>query len=127
MALAAVTTEEVAGPEARSLSDDDVVTVLRREAKRRAEAAEAFNAGGRPELADRENAEREVIVGYLPAELPEGELAGLVRASIDEAVAADGPSGPGMLGPVMRIAQAKVAGRASGGRVAAEVRRQLGS
>src|SRR3954469_20148550 len=69
MALAAVTTEEVAGKQARELSDDDVLAVLTREAKKRREAAEAFDDGGRPELAARERAEGEVLGAYLPAQL----------------------------------------------------------
>ena len=76
MALTAITTEEVAGKQARQLGDDEVVTVLVREAKKRREAAEAFAAAGRPELAERERAEGLVLDRYLPAQLSDDELAG---------------------------------------------------
>jgi hypothetical protein len=122
MALAAITTEEVAGKEARQLTDDDVITVLTREAKKRREAAEAFDQGGRAELADRERAEGEVIAAYLPAQLTDEELAALVTAAITES----GADSPKAMGQVMKMLNPRVAGRAEGGRVAAEVRRQLG-
>jgi uncharacterized protein len=121
MALAAVTNEEVAGKTARELSDDEVVRVLTREAKRRREAAEAFASGGRPELAEREQAEGRVLEDYLPAQLSDDELRDLVATAIEE-TGADGPRG---LGGVMKLVTPRVAGRADGGRVAAEVRRQL--
>ena len=123
MALTAITTEEVAGKQARTLSDDDVVKVLTREAKRRREAAEAFDGAARPELAARERAEGEVLAAYLPAQLDDDELAALVRAAIAEV----GASGPQAMGQVMKVVQPRVAGRAEGRRVAAEVRAQLGS
>jgi uncharacterized protein YqeY len=123
LALTAVTNQEVAGKQARVLSDDEVVTVLTREAKKRREAAEAFDNAGRSELADRERAEGEVLAAYLPAQLSDDELAELVRA----AVAESGASDPKAMGQVMKLLQPQVAGRAEGGRVAAEVRRQLGS
>jgi uncharacterized protein len=121
MALAAVTNEEVAGKTARELSDDEVVRVLTREAKRRREAAEAFASGGRPELAEREQAEGRVLEDYLPAQLSDDELRDLVASAIHE-TGAEGPRG---LGAVMKVVTPRVAGRADGGRVAAEVRRQL--
>jgi uncharacterized protein len=121
MALAAVTTEEVAGKAARELSDADVVRVLTREAKRRREAADAFASGGRPELAERERAEGRVLDEYLPEQLSDDDLRGLVASAIDE-TGAEGPRG---LGAVMKVVTPRVAGRAEGGRVAAEVRRQL--
>jgi uncharacterized protein YqeY len=121
MALTAVSTEEVAGTAARELSDDEVVRILTREAKKRREAADAFTAAGRSELADRERAEGVVLERYLPAQLSDAELAELVRAAIDEA----GATGPAQLGAVMRLAQPRVAGRADGRRVSDEVRRQL--
>ena len=123
MALTAITTEEVAGKQARVLSDDEVLTVLTREAKKRREAAEAFDGAGRAELADRERAEGEVLATYLPAQLGDDELADLVRAAIAETGAAD----PKAMGQVMKVVQPQVTGRAEGGRVAAEVRRQLGA
>lgn len=121
MVLAAISTEEVAGKQARELSDDDVITVLSREAKRRREAAETYDGAGRAELADRERAEIGVIERYLPAQLSDDELAELVRATITEV----GATGMAQMGAVMGAARGKVAGRAEGARVAAEVKRQL--
>jgi uncharacterized protein len=121
MVLAAITNEEVAGDVARELSDDDVQAVLRREAKKRREAATAFADGGRPDRAERELAELGVVEGYLPAQLDDGALAELVSAAVRETAA----QGMAAMGAVMKVAQAAVAGRADGGRVAAEVRRQL--
>jgi uncharacterized protein YqeY len=121
MALTAVTTEEVAGKQARELSDDEVLRVLIREAKKRREAAEAFDAAGRAELADRERAEGTVLDTYLPAQLADDELTELVRGAIAET----GASGPQQMGAVMKAVQPKVAGRADGKRVSDEVRRQL--
>jgi len=121
MALAAVTTEEVAGARARELSADEVLRVLAREAKKRREAAQAFDAGGRPELADRERAEGAVLDQYLPAQLADTEVAELVRAAIAET----GATGPAQLGAVMKAVQPRAAGRAEGRRLADEVRRQL--
>jgi uncharacterized protein YqeY len=122
MVLTAVRTEEVAGKTARQLDDAEVVTVLGREAKKRREAAEAFEQGGRPESAERERAEGDVIATYLPAQLGDDELRDLVAAAIGET----GATGPQAMGPVMKVVTPKTAGRAEGGRVAAEVRRQLG-
>jgi uncharacterized protein len=121
MTLAAITTEEVAGQQPRELSDDDVLRVITREAKKRREAAEAFDAGGRPELARRERAEGGVLEDYLPQQLDDTELAELVRAAIAES----GATGPGQMGPVMRVVQPRAAGRADGKRLSDEVRRQL--
>lgn len=121
MALTAITTEEVAGKTARELSDDEVQKVLAREAKKRREAAQAFDAAGRSELADRERAEGRVLDGYLPTPLDDAELAALVR----DAIAESGASSPNQLGQVMKIVQPKAAGRADGKRISEEVRRQL--
>lgn len=121
MVLAAITNEEVAGDVARELSDDDVQGVLRREAKKRREAATAFADGGRPERAERERAELAVVEGYLPAQLDDAGLAELVTAAIRDT----GAQGLQAMGQVMKAVQASAAGRAEGGRVAAEVRRQL--
>ncbi|MGH8891693.1 MAG: GatB/YqeY domain-containing protein [Actinomycetes bacterium] len=121
MLLTAVRTEEVAGKSARVLDDAEVVTVLTREAKKRREAADAFADGGRPERADREHAERDVIAEYLPAQLGDDELRDLVAAAIAET----GAAGPQAMGQVMKAVTPRTAGRAEGGRVAAEVRRQL--
>ncbi len=121
MALTAVTTEEVAGKQARELTDDEVLKVLAREGKKRREAAEAYDAAGRAELAARERAEGEVIDRYLPKQLDDAELTELVRAAVAEA----GATAPQQLGAVMKLVQPKVAGRADGKRVSDEVRRQL--
>ncbi|MEV5827329.1 GatB/YqeY domain-containing protein [Spirillospora sp. NPDC052242] len=121
MALTAVKNEEVAGKQARVLSDDDVVKVLTREAKKRREAAAAFDEAGRTESAQAERDEGVVLEGYLPAQLGDEELAALVA----DAIAESGAAGPRAMGQVMKIVNPKVAGRAEGGRVAAEVKRQL--
>lgn len=119
LALTAVRKAEVAGDAARQLSDEEVLAVLKKEAKQRRDAAEAFAQAGRTELAAKERAEEEVLSAYLPAALSDEELATVVR----DALAAAGASG---MGPAMKAAQAAVAGRADGRRVADEVRRQLG-
>jgi len=120
-ALTAITNEEVSGHSARELSDDEVMKVLTREAKKRREAAEAFGAAGRGEQAAAEQAEGEVLAGYLPAQLSDDDLSDLVAA----AIAAAGASGMSAMGPVMKAVTPQVAGRAEGSRVAAEVRKQL--
>ena len=122
MALAAVRNAEVSGAAARDLSDDEVLGVLTKEAKKRREAAAAFDGAGRTEQAAKENAEGTILEGYLPAQLSDAEITDLVA----DALRAGGFSGKGQMGPAMKAAQAAVAGRAEGGRVAAEVRRQLG-
>jgi uncharacterized protein YqeY len=121
MALTSVTKEEVAGTTARELSDDEVLTVLTREAKRRREAADAFAAAGRDAQAEAERAEGAVLDAYLPAQLSDAELGELVTAAIEET----GASTPREMGQVMKVLTPRVAGRAEGGRVAAEVRRRL--
>ncbi len=124
MALAAVTTEEVAGKQARELSDADVVSVLTKESKKRREAATAYDDAGRPELAEKERAEGDVLGRYLPQPLTDEEVA----AIIDEAVATaatTGATGPAAMGQVMKLVQPQVAGRADGGAVAAMVKQRL--
>ncbi|GAA1926769.1 GatB/YqeY domain-containing protein [Streptomyces sodiiphilus] len=121
MTLAAITKEEVAGTEARVLSDDEVQAVIVREAKKRREAAEAFDKGGRTEQAARERAEGEVLAEYLPAQLSDEEL----EAIVADAVAESGAEGPRAMGAVMKIVKPKVGDRAEGGRVAAAVKRAL--
>jgi hypothetical protein len=123
MALAAITTEEVAGSNARELSDDEVLKVLARESKKRREAAEAFGSAGREELAERERAEGTVLERYLPAQLDDAAVSELVAAAIAET----GAGGMQQMGAVMRVAQQKAAGRADGKRLSTEVRRQLSS
>jgi uncharacterized protein YqeY len=123
MVLTAITNAEVAGKEARELSDDDVIGVLSSEAKKRREAASAFGDAGRTELADKERAEAAVIADYLPEQLDADAIAEIVTA----AVASTGAAEEGMraMGKVMGVVQPQVRGRADGGVVAAEVRRQL--
>ena len=120
MALASITNEEVSGT-AHELSDEDIMKVLTREAKKRREAAEAYEAAGRADQAEAERAEGDVLAGYLPAQLPDEELVSLVTAAIAET----GAAGMAGLGKVMKAVTPRVAGRAEGARVAAEVRRQL--
>lgn len=121
MALTAITNEEVSGKESRELTEAEVTTVLAREAKKRREAATAYDDAGRPELAARERAEQEVIDVYLPSQLTDEELSAVIAAAVAEA----GASGMAAMGQVMKVVQPKVAGKADGGRVAAEVRKQL--
>jgi len=121
MVLSAITNEEVAGKEARVLSDDEVITVLTREAKKRREAAEAFETAGRTDKAALEKSEGEVIAKYLPAQLSEAEVATIIA----EAIAATGASGPGDMGKVMGAVKPKIAGKADGGVVSALVKAAL--
>ena len=121
MALTSITNEEVAGAAARDLTDDEIVKVLTREARKRREAAEAFSAAGRSDQAAAERAEGEDLAEYLPAQLSDDELAALV----DAAIAETGASGMASMGQVMKTVTPRVAGRADGARVAAEVRRRL--
>ncbi|RKT05463.1 hypothetical protein BX286_3460 [Streptomyces sp. 3211.6] len=124
LTLAAITKEEVAGKEARVLSDDEVLKVIAKEAKKRREAAEAFAQGGRDEQAARETAEGEFLDAYLPKQLGDDELDAIVAAAVEEARAA-GAEGPRAMGAVMKIVNPKVAGLAEGGRVAAAVKKRL--
>jgi uncharacterized protein len=123
MVLSAITNAEVAGKQARELSDDDIIGVLSTEAKKRREASTAFADAGRTELADKERAEAAVIADYLPEQLDEAEIADLVTSAIVQTGAAD--EGMRAMGRVMGVLTPQVRGRADGGAVAAEVRRQL--
>ena len=124
MVLSAVTNAEVAGKVARELSDDEVVGVLTTEAKKRREAATAFDEGGRAEMAEREREEAAVIADYLPEQLTDEEVVAIVTRAVDQV----GARGEGMraMGKVMGVVQPQVRGRADGSAVAAEVHRQLG-
>ncbi|WP_256642592.1 GatB/YqeY domain-containing protein [Streptomyces murinus] len=124
LTLSAITNEEVAGKQKRELSDDEVLKVITREAKKRREAAEAFAKGGRAESAEREKAEGEVLAEYLPQQLSDDELDEIVAQAVAEARAA-GAEGPRAMGAVMKIVNPKVAGQAEGGRVAAAVKKLL--
>lgn len=124
MVLAAISTEKASGKQARELADDDVVTVLTREVKKRREAAAAFAEAGRPDAAERERAEEAVLAEYLPEALSDAELDALVRSAVDRA-AASGASGPRAMGTVMKALQPTVKGRADGSEVARRVRAAL--
>ncbi|MGN6252173.1 MAG: GatB/YqeY domain-containing protein [Marmoricola sp.] len=124
MVLTSITNAEVSGKQAVQLSEEQVLGVLTTEAKKRREAATAFEDAGRTEQAAQERAELDVLTGYLPEQLGEDEVVDLVRATIaDLGVGGDGPKA---MGRVMGALQPQVKGRADGGFVAAEVRRQLG-
>jgi len=125
MVLTAITNAEVSGKEVRELTDEDVLTVLGSEAKKRREAAQAFADGNRPELAEKETAEAAILAEYLPAQLSTEEIAVIVSAAVETA----GAAGEGMkaMGRVMGIVSPQVKGKADGGAVAAEVKRQLGA
>ena len=121
LAIAAVRNEEVAGDAARTLTDQEVQAVLTREMKKRRDAATAFADAGRAEQAERERAEERVLEAYLPKQMSDADLAAAVARALDGLDL----SGKQAMGVAMRAAQAEVAGRAEGGRVAAEVRRHL--
>lgn len=125
MLLAAVQTAEVAGKQARTLADEEVVSLVATEAKKRRESAAAFDAGDRPELAAKERAEARILAEYLPEQLDADEISALVTQAVTDA----GAAGEGMraMGKVMGRLQPQIRGRADGGAVAAEVKRQLGA
>ncbi len=121
MALTAIQTAQVAGTTAHELSDDEVLKVLAKEAKKRKESATAYADAGRPELADREQAELAILETYLPAQLSDDELAAIAAQAVADVAA----TGMAQMGQVMKAAQGAVAGRADGGRVAAAVKAAL--
>ena len=121
LCLSAITNEEVSGKEARVLTEPEVIQVLSREAKKRRESAQAFTDANRPDRAERENAEGEVIARYLPTPLSEAELASLIAEAIKES----GAAGPAGMGLVMKLLSPKIAGRADGAAVSSAVRAAL--
>ena len=121
MVLTAITNEEVAGKEARVLTDDEIITVLSREAKKRREASEEFAKAGRDEKAAEEKAEGEVIARYLPAQLSEDEI----KKIIADAVAKTGAAGPADMGKVMGAIKPLIAGKADGALVSSLVKSTL--
>jgi hypothetical protein len=121
MVLTAITNEEVSGKEARVLTDDEIITVLSREAKKRREAAEEFAKAGRTDKAAEEKAEGEVIAKYLPAQLSEDDIKQLIAA----AVASTGASGPADMGKVMGAIKPQIAGKADGSLVSSLVKAAL--
>ena len=124
MLLTSITNAEVAGKEQRELSDDDIVGVLSTEAKKRREAAEAYDAADRPDTAAKERAEGQIIADYLPEQLDDTAVSELVTSTIARLGA--GEEGMRAMGKVMGALQPQIKGRADGSAVAAEVRRQLG-
>ncbi len=123
MVLTAITNAEVSGKVARELTDEEIITVLSSESKKRREAATAFADGGRPEQAAKETAEAAVIADYLPAQLTSEEIPEIVRTAIEKT----GATEPREMGKVMGVVTPQVKGKADGGAVAAEVKRQLGA
>jgi len=121
MVLTAIKNEEVSGKEARELNDGEIITVLSREAKKRREAAEAFEQAGANDRAATEKAEGGVIAEYLPKQLSESEIKDLIAAAIKESGAAT----PAQMGQVMKALQPKIAGKADGGTVSALVKAAL--
>lgn len=121
MSLTAITNAEVAGKEAKELTDEDVITVLSTEAKKRRESAEAFDAGNRPELAEKERKEAEILAEYLPEPLTDDEISEI----IDQAIAQTGASAMSDMGKVMGIVTPQTKGRADGAAIAAAVRAKL--
>lgn len=105
-----------------SVDDALVISVARKEIKRRQESAQAFAGAGRAEAADRERAMAGIVESYLPAQLSQQELDLEVRAVIEDLQ----PSGPGAFGMVMKEASKRLAGRAEGGQIAATARKLLG-
>ncbi|MBI5027426.1 MAG: GatB/YqeY domain-containing protein [Actinobacteria bacterium] len=126
MAMTAIKNEEVAGTEARELSDNEVLGVLNREVAKRRDSAEAYTAGNRPELAEKELAEVEVLQRYLPAALSDAELDAIVA---EEVAAAAAQAGEALtmrhMGLVIKAVNARAAGRAEGAKVAAKVKAAL--
>lgn len=121
MVLTAITNEEVSGKEARVLTEDEIITVLSREAKKRREAAEEFAKANRPDKSAEEKAEGEVIAKYLPAQLSEEDI----KKMIADAVASTGAAGPGDMGKVMGAIKGQIAGKADGSLVSSLVKAAL--
>ena len=126
MLLAAIQTEEVSGKQARELSDDEVLKVLAKEARKRGEAAEIYTQNGRGELAANEHAEAQVIDEYLPTPLTDAELADVADTAMAQ-VAEELGERPGMkqMGLVMKAATALAGGKADGARLSKAVKDRL--
>lgn len=125
MVLAAISRAETAGTQARQLDDAEVTAVLTSESKKRREAAEAYQSGNRPELAEKERDEAAIIAEYLPEPLAADEITALVS----DVIAETGSAGQGMraMGTVMGALKPRTEGRVDGAALAAEVRKQLGA
>ena len=126
MVLAAVMNAEVAGNEAVTLTDDQVIAVMMAEAKKRNEAAEVYEQAGRTESATKERAELAIIERYLPASLSDEEISVIVDEEVAKA-AAEGHSGGKAMGLVVKAVRARAGAGVDGGRVAALVKSALGS
>lgn len=126
LALAAIQKAEVAGSTPVTLSEEQIVELLRGEGKRRAEAAELYDQGQRAELAARERAQAAVLERYLPQEMDDAALAAVVAEAVESAKA-DGATGGKAMGQVIKAVRARVGSDASGGRVAAAVKAALGT
>lgn len=126
MLLASIQSEEVSGKQARELSDEDVLKVLAREAKKRGEAAEIYTQNGRGELAANEHAEARIIDEYLPTPLTDAELVDVVDTALAQ-VAEELGERPGVrqMGQVMKAANVIAAGKADGARLSAAVKARL--
>lgn len=124
MVLSAISEAEVAGSAAVELSEQQVLDVVVREAKKRREAEDAYAAAGRNELAEKERAESAVLADYLPEQLSVTQVSAIVAAAIASTGATE--LGPRGIGKVMGVVTPQTKGKADGGAVAAEVRRQLG-
>lgn len=125
MALAAIKNAEVAGSEAVVLTEEQVVTVLRSEVKKRLESAQIYGDAGRQELADKEKSEADILQGYLPAAMDPAELAGIVAEEVSKAAGA-GQSGPKAMGGIIKAVRDRVGDRADGSAIAAAVKAALG-
>jgi uncharacterized protein YqeY len=124
LSLTAISTAETSGKQARELADEEVVEIIVKEAKRRREAAEAYDEANRPELAAREREELSVLERYLPTALSEAEIDSIIAVAVAEATAA-GATGPRAMGDVMKLVTPQVKGRSDGGAVAAKVKAAL--
>jgi uncharacterized protein len=126
MVLAAIQTSEVSGTAAHELTDEEVMSVLAKESKKRGESAEIYTENGRGELAAKERAEAQIIDEYLPTQYNDAELADAVDTAIAQVAEAIGER-PSMrqMGQVMKAVQALTAGKADGKRVSAAVKARL--
>ncbi len=126
MVLAAIQAEEVSGKQSRELSDDEVLKILSREARKRSEAAEIYTENGRGELAAEEHAEARIIDEYLPAPLTEAELADVVDTALAQVAESIGER-PHIkhMGLVMKAATSIAGGKADGARLSAAVKDRL--
>ncbi len=122
--IAAIRSAEVAGATAREVSEDEAQAIVRTEAKKRRESAEVYAGAGRPEQAERERAEEQLVLSYLPAQMDADELAAVVSEEV-AAAAAEGRTGMGAMGSVVQAVRTRVGQQASGGEVAAQVKAAL--